>query len=102
MIMAGICGGRSSNARIRASSSALLFVAGLVPYEAGRGCTLASSGIVGVWVHVPSREVLLMARSTALAAASPVLAVFGWGGGKVEAALGGWYEPSIATMSGDW
>ena len=89
MIMAGIWGGRSSNARIRARSSALLFVAGLVPYDAGRGCTRASSGIVGLWIRVSSQEVLLMARSTALAAASPVLVVFGWGGGKVVVVLGG-------------
>ena len=90
MIIAGIWGGRRSNARIRARSSALLFVAGLVPYAAGRGCTRASSGIVGLWIRVPSQEVLLMARSTALAAASPVLVVFGWGGGKVVVVLSGW------------
>ena len=90
MIMAGIWDGRSSNARIRARSSALLFVAGLVPYAAGRGWTRASSGIVGLCSHVPSREVLLMARSTALAAASPVLLLFDWGGGKMVVVLGGW------------
>ena len=46
MIMAGMMGGMSSHTRIRASSSAVLFVTLFVPYTAGRGCIRESIGMV--------------------------------------------------------
>ena len=47
MMMTGVFAGRSSQAMMRASNSAVLFVTLLVPYAAGKDWTREINGIVG-------------------------------------------------------
>ena len=69
MIMVGICGWRSSRARIRARNSTLSLDTGLVSYTVGSVCMRTSRRIMGLLSHVLSCVVLSMAMNTALAAA---------------------------------
>ena len=88
-MITGKCGG-SSRASIHARSSSLLLEIGFVPYAPGSGCARTRRGIVGLRRHVLSLVVLLIARTTTLAVALPVLAVCGCGDGKMSMVDGGW------------
>ena len=67
MMIADMFAGISSQAKIRANSSAVLLVTLLVPYTAGRGWTRVMSGIVGSSVHDWEGCELLMAVTITLA-----------------------------------
>ena len=81
MIIAGMFAGMSSQAMIRAKSSAVLFVTSLVPYAAGRGWTRVRRGMVGRSVHGRVGCELLMAVTVTLAVALATVGCCGWLGG---------------------
>ena len=100
-MIAGVSGEMSSQARIRASSSAVLFVTALVPYAAGSGCTRESSGIVGIDIQFLVGWELLIAVIVTLATARVTVGSCGWPGGKVCCTGDGWNEPSMERMRGE-
>ena len=83
MMIAGVSGDMSSQARIRASSSAVLFVTAFVPYAAGSGWTRERSGIVGIDIQLRVGWELLIAVIVTLATARATVGSCGWLGGKV-------------------
>ena len=100
-MMAGVSGERSSQARIRASSSAALFVTAFVPYAADSGCTRERSGIEGIVIKLRVGWELLIAVIVTFATARATVGSCGWLGGKVCCTGDGWNEPSMERMRGE-